>query len=210
MKELVTASAILLWACQPATDGNETERTADVGGEAHVAATEDEFLRYLKNFKELTLPVTIKGCYIDVGPYKELDRAEFPHYAEDYARAFGRVPANGDHIAVLTLGAADCYLPTLTSYRPDGRFIGSKVIAIGGCGAGCGFTCEEFMVLNKDLSFYTSDTISTYTCDSLGYEIPGTYEHYVVAMSGRLLTNGTIEATERIRRPIPVRDEHMP
>ena len=50
--------------------------------------------------------------------------------------------------------------------------------------------------------FYTSDTISTYDCDSLGYEIPGTYKYYVIYKEGKLLANGKIQLSEEIRKPL--------
>lgn len=163
---------------------------------------EDEFSNYLKNFKLINLPISIKGCKIDADGFKQFEGKELGKYEEEYSLAYGQIPTNGNYIAIITLAAADCYLPILTTYKKNGEMIDRKTIAIGGCGSDCGFSCEEYMTINKDYTFYTSDTISSYTCDSLGNETPGTYEYYVAYRKGKLLTNGKIEMGEEIKQPL--------
>lgn len=165
-------------------------------------AVNDEFKGYLDNFKKIELPIILKSCNISLDGYKKFDGKNFGEYAEEYSLAYGQIPTNGNYIATITLGAADCYLPVLTTYKLNGQVIDRKTIAIGGCGSDCGFSCEEFMTIRKDFSFYTSDTISTYSCDSLFQEIPGTYEYYVVYMKGKLLKTGKIEMSKEIKQPL--------
>ncbi|MFZ4413932.1 MAG: hypothetical protein ACOYOV_12685 [Bacteroidales bacterium] len=133
---------------------------------------------------------------------KLFDGNNFKKFNEDYSYAYGQFTTNGDFIATITLSAADCYLPVITTYKPNGLIIDKQTIAIGGCGSDCGFNCEEYMILKRDYSFYTSDTISVYDCDSLGNEIPGTYEYYVSYKKGKLLTDGKIEMTKEIKKPL--------
>ena len=163
-------------------------------------SVDNDFLNYLDNFKKVELPIFIKGCEISSEGLKQFDGKKFKKYAEEYELAYGQIPTNGKYLATITLGAADCYLPVLTTYKLNGQVIDKKTIAIGGCGSDCGFSCEEFMTLKKDFSFYTSDTISSFRCDSLGNEKPGTYEYYLIYIKGKLLSNGKIIMTNEIKQ----------
>jgi hypothetical protein len=181
---------------------NENNEKNNTNNERKSLKVIDDFSGYLNNFKKIELPITIKGCNISADRFKQFDGSNFKKYANEYSLAYGQIPTNGNYIATITLDAADCYLPVLTTYKPNGQVINKKTIAIGGCGSDCGFSCEEFMTLKKDFSFYTSDTVASYACDSLGNEIPGTYEYYVIYMKGKLLNNGKIETTDQIKQPL--------
>ena len=62
---------------------------------------------------------------------------------------YGQIPTNGNYIATITIGAADCNLPVLTTYKLNGERIDSKTIAIGGCGQGPCFECEELVEIDE-------------------------------------------------------------
>jgi hypothetical protein len=192
MKYLTIILSIFLFSCQTSQDNNTTE----------FPAVNDEFTLYLKNFEKIELPIRIKGCKISSDDLKKLNGKQFSKYTDEYSLAYGQIPTNGNYIATITLGSADCYLPVLTTHKLNGQIIDQKTIAIGGCGSDCGFNCEEFMTLKKDFTFYTSDTVSTYTCDSLGNEIPETYQYYVIYAKGKLLTDGKIEMSDEIKAPL--------
>jgi hypothetical protein len=194
--------SLFLFSCQTNPDKTVAEHSDNTINEVKFPRVNDEFTLYLNNFKKLALPIVIKGCLIRPYGFKEFDGKHFSNYAQEYSLAYGQIPANGNYVATITLGAADCYLPVLTTYKLNGQIIDQKTIAIGGCGSDCGFTCEEFMTLKKDYSFFTSDTISTYTCDSLGKETPGTYEYYVSYRKGKLLADGKIEMTDEIKKAL--------
>jgi len=151
------------------------------------------------------LPLIIKGCNVNPDSYKRF--SDSSKYVTGYSLPYGQAYTNGAYVAVITLGAADCYLPILTTYKPNGEIIDEKGIAIGRCGGDCGFTCEEFMTLRKDFTFYASDTITTYECDSLGNETPGTHECYVAYIEGKVKPDGTIEMSEEIKKKFPRRKE---
>ena len=164
-----------------------------------------QFDSFKRNFASADLPLTIKGCYVDPSKFVKLDKEKYPVYLTNdggYDLSWCTFKTNGDYTALFSLGAADCYLPVLTTYDKNGQKIDEKTIAIGGCGADCGFTCEEYMILNVDYSIYTSDTITTFQCDTAGYEIPGTREHYVIYKKGKLLSSGKIELTDEIKEAI--------
>jgi hypothetical protein len=56
------------------------------------------------------------------------------------------------------------------------------------------------MKIDKDSNLFTADTVSSYTCDSLGNAVFGTEEHYVIYKKGKVLNNGKIELSAEIRK----------
>ena len=159
----------------------------------------DQFNVFLAKFKSRQLPIRIRGC----------DEMIYPDSAKlDYGRdtvletlqgyAYGTIKTNGDYTAVISLAAADCLLPTLTTFSKEGKKIDEKTIAIGQCGSGPGFTCHETMIIGSDYSLFTSDTITTEEVDSLGEVVPSTAISYVIYRKGKILANGKIELSEEI------------
>lgn len=212
MRKIVFILTIsVLTACQTKTEKDTDNGEADNLENAQLLnenqtnafpEVNEEFSTYLGLFKKTDLPIHIKGCLEnEIGLY-EFDGKKFKQFNEDFSFSYRQIPTNGNYVATITLGVADCYLPVLTTYRPSGEIIDKETIAIGYCGSDCGYSCEEFMSISKDFKIYTSDTISTYKCDSLGLEIPGTYEYYVVYKEGKLLTDGKIQLTDEIRKPL--------
>ncbi|WP_181308931.1 hypothetical protein [Rufibacter sp. XAAS-G3-1] len=201
-KYLILIFTVLLYSCQ--TEGSKEKTVTSLVNEVQeqptVAKPSEEFESYLKLFPKTQLPIIIKGCYIERKGLKEFDGNEFKSYEDQYSLSYKSIPTNGDYTAIISLGAADCYLPILTTFKPNGEKIDSKTIAIGYCGSDCGYTCEEFMTIRKDFSVYVSDTITSAECDTLSNIIPGTTEKYVIYKTGKLLQDGRIELTEEIKK----------
>jgi hypothetical protein len=155
-------------------------------------------------FKPMDLPIAIKGCYIEPAKFTELPISKYPGFVTDSDNeySFCTFKANGDYTAIITLGPADCFFPILTTYDKEGKVIDKKNVVIGKCGADCGFTCEEYMTISADYSLYTSDTLTTFKCDTTGNVIPNTKEHYVVYKKGKLLSSGKIELSDEITEPL--------
>ena len=193
---LVILTIIFLYSCDSnKTSSTQTDKEIQDSLNNNYSGflqVNDEFTTYLDFFKKGELPISMKGCLMTSDGLKKFDGKKFSKYNSDNSYAFRQMPTNGNYLATITLGLADCFLPVLTTYKLTGEIIDKKTIAIGGCGSDCGFTCEEFMIIDTDYSIYTSDTISTYDCDSLGNEIPGTYEYYVAYRRGKLTENGKI------------------
>ena len=159
-----------------------------------------EFSIYLDNFAKADLPIVVKACWVDTKGLVEFDAEKYKKFNEYHSFSYRQIPTNGNYIATITLGIADCYTPVLTTYKLNGQMIDSKTIAIGYCGTSCGYSCEEFMTISNDFKIYTSDTISSYVCDSFGHEIPGTYEYYVIYKQGELLANGDIQLSDENKK----------
>ena len=162
----------------------------------------DDFDRYLRNFEKTQLPIEIKGCELSTKGLAEFNGEAYIKYINDYSIGYKQIPTNGNFIMTITLGAADCYLPILTTYRLTGDRIDQKTLAIGYCGSDCGYSCEEFMTIKDDYSIYVSDTISSSDCDSLGNIIPESTKNYVIFKSGKILESGNIELSEEIRKKL--------
>ncbi|HWY98604.1 MAG TPA: hypothetical protein VNY36_05940 [Bacteroidia bacterium] len=172
---------------------------------SQVPPSNSDFNAFLKKFKHHEIPLAIKGCKINMSHIADT----FKISASDslYMPLEGFIPyctfkTNGNYVAIIYLGEADCLLPVIRTYNKTGKMIDEKGIAIGGCGVGPGFTCEEYMTLRKDYTLYTSDTISVSEIDSLGNEIKGTETKYVVYKEGRLLSSGKIELSGETRKDI--------
>jgi hypothetical protein len=210
MKKIIyILTIVILTACQ--TNNENNKRTSNDDKSKHLLKdtnnskqdfpeVKDELTAYLENFKKADLPIKIKGCQVNTNGLVEFDGKRFKKFNEYYSYAYRQIPTNGNYIATITLGVADCFQPVLTTYKPNGDIIDSKTIAIGYCGIDCGYSCEEFMSIDKNYEIYVSDTISSYECDSIGNEIPGTYEYYVIYKEGKLLTEGKIQLTDEIKK----------
>lgn len=171
---------------------------ADSNSKQPIKDREEKFALFLKAFKQVSLPIVIRGC-----EFNSLDTTmnKLPFYNSDTLfvpfceglHPYFTFKTNGEYYAVIALGAADCMVPILTTYDKEGMEIDAKAVNIGDCGAGPGFSCHEYMTIKNDFTLFTSDTISEWQVDSLSNNIPGTETKYVVYKTGRILSNGKIE-----------------
>lgn len=193
-----------LLCCRTETNKNSLETLNEDSEKTEIMFPEvnDDFDGFLKHFDKTELPLEIKGCYLSDNEVKEFSGSHFKKYVDEYHYGYRQIPANGNFVATISLGAADCFLPVLTTFNLKGEKIDRKSISIGYCGSDCGYSCEEFMTIREDYSIYVSDTISSSECDSLGNIIPETTENYVIYKSGQLLENGMIELSEETRKEL--------
>lgn len=154
----------------------------------------------LNGYKETTLPIIMKGCFGNTYHLPLLKEDSLANGLINNEIPYCTFKTNGDYYAIIRLAAADCYIPFLTTYDKNGKVIDETDIAIGYCGSGPGFRCEEYAIIKSDFSIYTSDTISEVEIDSLGEEISSTKQTYVLYKKGKLLSSGKIELTDTIRQ----------
>ena len=158
------------------------------------------FKTFLDSFENISLPVKIKGCNVDYSNYKELNDSISLKIIQDKEYAIGKFSPNNNYVATITLGMADCMLPVLTTYDFHGKQISKETIAIGYCGSGPCFQCEEYMEISKDLKLYTSDTITTFDCDSNDNNIPGSKKIEIIYKEGKVDKNGKFKLTGEIKK----------
>ncbi len=159
---------------------------------------------FIQHYTKTKLPVIIRGCKDGGLPLLNNDSmfAKNAFVNDDGSIPYCTFQTNGDYYGVIKLSAADCAVPILITYDKTGNIIDEKTIAIGYCGGGPGFHCEEFASIKSDFSIYTSDTIMTAEIDSMGNEIKETNQNYIIYKKGRLLESGKIELTDTIRELI--------
>lgn len=162
----------------------------------------DQFQSFLDKFPKVELPIKIKGCEVDYKNFTVFNEENPSPYIQDYSYAVGQIKTNGNYVSVITLGVADCMLPVITTYKLTGEKIDSKAIAIGYCGNGPCFECEEFMTLKEDFTLYTADTMKTSECDDDYNSITGTESIEVIYKEGRLTEKGKIELSEELKKKI--------
>ncbi len=203
MKRLLPILTLILLSCSQ-TDKNESETEKSKGkSESHTdLPQEKKFEFFLKQFPKVELPLKIKGCEADFENLTELNEENTGGYVQDYSYAVGQIQTNGNYVAVITLGVADCLLPIITTYKPTGEKIDSKTIAIGYCGSGPCFECEEFMTLKKDYTLFTIDTMKIFDCDDDYNPIPGTESIEIIYKEGRLRVDGKIELSGEKKKKI--------
>jgi len=177
--KILFAAGIFLVSCQ-----NPADKTPDL----------------LKKYKTTTLPIKMKGCFGNSHYLPLIHPDSLNAENEEGTVHYCTFKTNGDYYAAIDLGLADCALPILTTYDKDGKIIDRKSILIGHCGAGPGFSCEEFAMISEDYTIYTSDTISIAEPDTMCEDMPGTTLTYVLYKKGKLLNSGKIELTDTLSK----------
>lgn len=147
--------------------------------ESEKSITPNEFQLFLDSFPILELPIVLKGCKLDYSKLLSVNKGN-TYYV-------GKFETNGNYFATITLGLADCMLPIMTTYNKMGKLIDSKMLAIGYCGSGPCFEREKYMIIKKDFSLYTSDTIASSECDENYDPIPGTESLEVIYKKGNVI-----------------------
>lgn len=198
MKTLLPLLSIFLITCTQVNSSKSNSANADSknGTGTHIPQVNKQFQAFLDQLPTLDLPIKIKGCEIDHTGLIDFTETPPGPYLTEPCFAVGQLKTNGTYISIITLGLADCLLPTITNYKPSGEQIDSKTIAIGSCGNAPCFECEEFMTLKSDYTLYTADTIKTADCDAEYSPIPGTEKIKVVYREGSLKTDGRIVLSE--------------
>jgi len=192
-KTIILIGIILFTSCK--TENKKSENPS-----SGIPQVNDQFQNFIDQFPEINLPIRIKGCEDDFRPLKELKKEISSPYEKEPYYIFGKIQTNGSYIATITLGAADCFLPILTTYKLNGERIDSKTIAIGGCGQEPCFECEELMKIDKSLNLYTANNLKYFDCDEDYEEIKGTEKKETIYKSGKLTVNGIIELTEELKK----------
>lgn len=162
----------------------------------------EEFLFYAKNFEEVSLPLTIKGCEVVSSKYPAFDGNSFGKYAEPNSFAYGKIKTDEKYVALITLMKGDCFFPILTVYTPNGKILDKKILSIDTCENVCGSICQKVFKIDTDYTFYVADTILRFTCDDVGHEIPGTLIYYVNYVTGALLPSGIINMTDKQKKDL--------
>ena len=153
------------------------------------------FERFIKKFKPLTLPLTIKTLDIQsTAAYRPITEKDSIFINSGYPNetwAYGMLPDTSGTIQLVWLAPAEIYDPVLTTFTKGGQKISEQHLGVGGCGSDCCFTCDEYIYIKNDRSIYSVDSIRSCTCDESGPK-KNTMKKYIRYKTGKIGEDGKI------------------
>lgn len=161
------------------------------------------FSLFLKKFNRLSLPLIINVSKIKLDSTKILtdkDNTFIKYPDSGTLYAYGMLSDTTDTFKILWLQPADDYIPVITTFTKDGQKIDSKYVGVGGCGVDCCFECNEVIVINKDLTTFSADSIKSCECDTAGPK-ENTMRKYIRYQTGKILKTGKIDISKVLEKP---------
>lgn len=186
MKIMTLAFSILFLSCK-----NKEVKDIDVIHE--IPVVNDQFQAFLHQFSEIKLPIKIIGCKVDFEELQLLNPEISNPYEVNPCYVYGKIKTNGNYMATITLGAADCFLPILTTYKLNGEKINSQTLSTGICDEGPCYVCEETMEVNANFNISITNNITYSECDDNYEPISGTEKKETLVINGKLTTDGFIQ-----------------
>jgi hypothetical protein len=164
----------------------------------------EAFKNFLKEFRTLSLPLTIETLAIVADSSNKLNtkdnifiKSEYP----DEIYAYGLLPDTTDNYKIIWLEPTEIEIPVLTTFTKDGKKINEEELGVGECGSACGFKCNEYISLNKDMSIFSVDSEKITDCDTNG-NFTGKEKRSIRYKTGKILANGKISMSEVIGKAI--------
>lgn len=154
-----------------------------------------DFKGFLRKFKVLSLPLTIKTLEIIVDSSKKLNNKDNAFIKSEYPNeiyAYGMLPDTEANYKIIWLAPAEVEVPVLTTFTKDGKKIKEEGLGVGGCGSDCGFSCKEFITINKELTIFSRDSINSTDCDTSGNPMENTTKKYISYKTGKIMKDGKI------------------
>ncbi|MBN9381823.1 MAG: hypothetical protein J0H74_13720 [Chitinophagaceae bacterium] len=191
---------LLLIGCTEDNSNNKHHKKTASGNKktSPDAARKMQFGKFIKKFKPLSLPLTIKTLDIQstsgLRKITDKDTLFINSGYPDETWAYGMLPDTSGNIQLVWLSPAEIYTPVLTTFTKGGQKISEKHLSVGGCGSDCCFTCDEYIYIRKDRSIYSADSIKSCICDESGPK-KNTTRKYVRFMTGKIGEDGRISMT---------------
>lgn len=154
-----------------------------------------QFGKFIKKFRPLSLPLTIKTLDIQsTSALRKITEKDTLFINSGYPNetwAYGMLPDTSTNIQLVWLVPAEIYTPVLTTFTKSGQKISEEHLSVGGCGSDCCFTCDEYVYIRKDRSIYSVDSIKSCTCDESGPK-KSTMKRYIRYMTGNIAPDGNV------------------
>ncbi|AEV99309.1 hypothetical protein A4D02_32425 [Niastella koreensis] len=191
---------LLFAACnsKPAAE-NKQATSGSVPAETPV---DPHFKAFIGKFRMLQLPLTIK--FTSTADYENLPQLQgadsnYVKCCEGFGTegryAYGLLPDTANNYKIIWLLPADEEVPMLTTLTKQGVLISEDNIGVGGCGPDCCFDCNETVIVNKDLSVYSADSIKECKCDDNGPDTT-TIRNYARVKTAKIGADGKFKFTE--------------
>jgi hypothetical protein len=160
------------------------------------------FREFIDGFKQLPYPVSIRTLDIDPASYRKFTKADNVFIKSAYPDeiySYGILPDTADSYKIVWLSPAESLIPILTTFTKSGKKIKEEELGVGGCGSDCGFTCNEWVTINKDLEIFSVDSIKSSQCDNNGIKL-NTEKRYIRYKEGKILKNGEITMSKVVKK----------
>lgn len=199
----VLLAALLFFAACTSQPAAENKYTASESVPAEVPV-DPHFKAFIGKFRMVQLPLTIK--FTSPADYENLpylQGADSNYIKSSYiggdgvvnVYAYGLLPDTVNNYKIIWLEPAEDFLPILTTLTKKGVPIAEEYMGVGGCGPDCCFDCNETVIVNKDLSIYSADSIKECNCDDNGPDTT-TMRNYARVKTARIGADGNFKFTE--------------
>jgi hypothetical protein len=137
-------------------------------------------------------PISV-SCSDDFEPVEAVSDSLKNLFLKDkWEEPYRKVLQNDDFVVLITLGAADFYVPILCTYSWDGELISREQLFTKYCGGEPGYWGNSTLFSDSKLVFNVIDSMISYDFDEYYEPIEGTTKttveqtKYIVESSGRI------------------------
>ena len=192
----------------PTTLQQSTESPKNISNTGDKSSTND-FRRFLAKFQTTELPLIIKPLDeqemydrrpLIYGADSIFIQTEYKDTSLDKVYAYRILSDTTNSFKVIWIEPAEILIPVLSTFSKSGKRISQETLTVGQCGTDCCYTCNETIIINRDLTIYAADSIRSCTCDSLGPR-KNTMKKYVLMKTGRISSDGAIQLSTMTKKP---------
>ena len=160
--------------------------------------SQNSFKQFLKKFKPLRLPLTIRIETIEIKGLPRIDSNSTDTLFESkddgagIEICYGMLPDTNNYFGLIVLFPADKYIPVLKIYDKSGKKISEESLVVTGCGCGPEIDyCSSTAIIRSDLTIYCVDTLKTVEIDnSTLTPIDSTREYFCEYKEGKINNDG--------------------
>ena len=192
----------------PQTGSQQHTDSSKIDASTEYDSSTKNFRRFLAKFQTTELPLIIRP-FDEQEKYDRLPliygadslfiHTEYKDTSLNKVYAYWILPDTINSFKVIWMEPAESSIPVLTTFSKSGNKISEESLTLGQCGTDCCFTCNETIIIYKDLSIYSADSIKSCTCDSTGPKA-NTMVKYVMMKSGQISGDGKIELSKMTRK----------
>ena len=155
------------------------------------------FHKFLRRLAVLKLPFEFRPQMVEGNELIPVEPKDTAFLKSELAFYYGLLSDTTNFYGIITIAPADDYIPVLTTFDKNGKFIESRDLIVRGCADdACIKYCSSTTIIKNDYSIFSVDSIIAAECDSLNEEISGTDSLFRNFFYGHINANGKIEIGE--------------